>query len=114
MKVKKSEIAQVVAATFPEYKGRLYRVRAAESVTLYDLNISGGTRNQYRACTIEGESLKTADRFNQAAPWDNPAEGLRIDLVPGCVVVEHSLFCGSDRGLTVYVHPSNMPAHLKA
>jgi hypothetical protein len=109
IKVKRAAVRQLVEATFPEYTGLKFRIEAAESVTLYDLNYSGGTRNQYRGCLIDGTPAKRADHFNQCAPWNNPAEGAIIPLPEGAVIVEHSMFCGSDTGLTFYVNPANMP-----
>jgi hypothetical protein len=101
-------VAPMIRATFPSYKGKKFQVVAAESVTLHDLNWSGGSRCQYRACTLAGAPLGNADKFNAMAPWENPAEGQSLPIAPGACVVQHTLFCGSDLGLRIYVHPSDM------
>jgi hypothetical protein len=101
-------VAPMVRGTFPDYRGKKFQVIAAESVTLHDLNWSGGSRCQYRACTITGQPLGNADRFNQMAPWRNPAEGQTLPIVPGACVVQHTLFCGQDLGLRIYVHPCDL------
>lgn len=114
MKVRKPDVAPLVTATFPDYTGRKFRVEAVESVLFSDLNYSGGTRNQFRACTIDGQSIESKFNLNQPPPWANPFEGKRVELPAGAVVVEHSMFCGKDCGLTIYVNPADMPRTLMA
>lgn len=114
IKVQRRQVETLVKATFPEYRGRKFKVVAAEKVGLYDLNWSGGTRNQYRACTVTGHSTGGSDRYNAMAPWNNPAEGAMLPVPIGCVVVRHGMFCGKDLGLTVYVNPADMPRLLAA
>jgi hypothetical protein len=113
--VKRADVAQVVSATFPEYRGRKIKVQAAADVMLHDLNWSGGSRSQYRTCTLEGRYIGGADKANARAPWDNQgAEGARVPIPAGAVVVRHSMFCGKDTGLTIYVNPADMPKLLPA
>lgn len=112
IKARRSEVAALVAATFPEYKGRKFAVEAAATVTLHDLNWSGGSRNQYRTCTVAGQKIGGADKWNAVAPWANIAEGKTLDIPQGAAVVKHAMFCGSDCGLTIYVHPADMPKWL--
>jgi hypothetical protein len=113
VKVKLADVATIVRATFPEYKGRRFRVQPAENVSLQDLNWSGGSRSQYRACTLDGQPLGNADAYNMRWPGDNRGvEGSSVTVPPGCVMVRHSFFCGKDMGLTITCHPSNMPALL--
>lgn len=93
IKVRKTEVAPLVVATFPDYKGRRFSVRVANQVRLDDLNWSDGTRSQYRACTLTGERLGSTDRYNAMAPWDrNQIEGQTLPLVPGAAVVKHTIF----------------------
>ena len=75
IKVRRAEVAPLVAATFPAYKGRTFRVQIAEKVGLYDINWFGGSRSQYRAATLSGEPLGSTDRFSTMAPWDHQVEG---------------------------------------
>lgn len=113
IKARKADVAPLVAATFPTYKGRTFRVRAATEIRLDDLNWSGGTRSQYRACTLSGQPLGSADRYNAMAPWDrNQIEGQTLPIAPGAVVVEHTIFCGTDTGILIIIHPDDMPKFL--
>lgn len=107
--VKRAEVKPLVEATFPEYRGRKFQVEAACQVTLYDLNWSGGTRSVYRTCTTEGRYIGSSAKANAAAPWNNAAEGQRVPVPQGAVIVKHSEFCGKDCGLTIYIHPEDMP-----
>lgn len=114
IKAKKSEIRALLAATFPEYAGRTFKIEPAKTVTFWNLNWSGGTRSQFRACSITGQKGGTMDRYNAAAPWNNPAEGKTIELPAGAVIAEHSEFCGKDCGVTFYINPADLPALLPA
>ena len=110
--VKPNDVLQIVSATFPEYHGMKVKIQAAERVTLSDLNWSGGTRSQYRGCTLDGRKTGGADTGNMQPPWANQYEGAVVPIPPGMCLVMHSHFCGKDSGLTIYVHPSDMPKYL--
>lgn len=109
---KDKTIAPIVRATYPDYKKRRVYIQAASSVMLYSLNWSGGSRNEYRACTLDGQPVGTAERFNHVAPWENPAEGKQVPLPQGVVIVRGGYFCGKESTLTLYVHPDDMPRNI--
>ena len=115
VEISPKEIPQVIKATFPAYRKRTVLVLAAESITLHDLNWSGGTRSEYKACTLDGKPLGNTDKYNAMAPWDSrQVEGKSLPLVPGACVVRGGYFCGKESRLTVYVHPADMPRWLAA
>jgi hypothetical protein len=115
IKVKKADVARIVAATFPDYRGQKVRVRPATSESLQDLNWSGGSRSQYRACTLDGCPLGSSAEYHTYAPWDSrQVEGQSVPIPPGSVMVRHSIFCGKDTGLTITCHPDDMPKLLPA
>lgn len=110
IKVTRADVARIVDATFPDYRGRKIRVRPATHESLQDLNWSGGSRSQYRACTLDGRTLGTGDAYNALAPWDNrQVEGQSVPVPPGAVMVRHTIFCGKDTGLTITCNPADMP-----
>lgn len=113
IKARKSEISKLLAATFPEYTGRTFRVEPATTVTFWNLNWSGGTRSQFRACSVTGEKGGTMDRYNAAAPWNNPAEGKTIELPIGAVIAERA-DCGMRTEITFYINPADLPKLLPA
>jgi len=104
----------IIYATFPDYGGKKIQVRAAETVTVHGLNWTGGSRNRYAACTLDGRATGNADAGNAALPWRNPVEGQTVAVPPGFAVVEHCMFCGKDLGLRIYVTPGDMPRLLPA
>jgi hypothetical protein len=109
---KDPSVAAIVAATFPDYRRKTVTIRAAENVTLYDLNWSGGTRAEYRACTLDGKAAGNTDRYNHVAPWQNAAEGASVPIPSGMVVVRGGHFCGKPSLLTIHVNPADMPKYL--
>jgi len=103
-------IAAIVKATFPDYRRKTVYVRATDCVTLTDLNWSGGTRSEYRACKVNGEFVGSTDRFHQYAPWDSrQVEGLKVPIPAGAIVVRGGHFCGKVSLLTLHVNPADMP-----
>ena len=111
IKAKASEpsIKKILKATFPEYRKRDVFIKATKTVTLHDLNWSGGSKSKYRACSIDGHSNGRNIDMSFNPPWSNPYEGLTVPLPENCVVVQAGYFCGKPRTAYLYVHPSNMP-----
>lgn len=105
-------IAAIVRATFPDYRRKAVTIQADSSVTLHDLNWSGGTRNDYRACTVEGEFAGSTARYSQCAPWRNPAEGAEMPIPVGMIVVRGGTFCGKPSMLSLHINPADMPKYL--
>jgi hypothetical protein len=101
------EPSQVPTVLRGSYAGYKYKVLVCESVTipvtagLWD----GGSRDSY-----QGVELATGKRYpltmESEAPWGTRRE-ITVQLDNGKAVVEHSIFCGKDMGLTFYIHPSN-------
>lgn len=112
--VRRDDVARIVAATFPGYRGRKIRVGAREKVGLHDLNWSGGSRSEYRAVTLDGIPLGSTAKYAAMAPWAHHAEGATLPVPEGACIVEHSIFCGKDTGLRIYVNPADMPKLLPA
>ncbi len=109
IKIKTKDVRAVVNATFPKYRKRTVVIRPTTKVTFFDLNWSGGTKADYRACTVAGDPLERKHDMGMAAPWNNPFEGKEIDLPKDVIIVEGGYFCGKDRQLYLHVHPDNMP-----
>lgn len=102
--------ARAARVAFPEYKGRKYTVVLADSVLFCELNWAGGTRNQYRAMKQDASGRwHVVQVGGSAAPWANAAEGARAQLTNEVAVIEHSVFCGQDMGIRIYVCPAQAP-----
>lgn len=111
MKVRKRDVAAVVAAAFPDYRGRRFRLHAAARIRLDSVHWDGGSRNEYVAVHL---ATGRAAPARVPAPWFVPSNGIEVDLPVGSLVVEHSVFCGKDAGITVHSHPANLAALLPA
>ena len=114
IRVKTKDVKRIVDATFPNYHRREVVVDARETVTFHDLNWSGGTKSEYRACAIDGTSTGRQVDLSRPAPWNNPYEGLTVQIPIDCVIVMGGYFCGKERLLYFYVHPANMPKFITA
>jgi hypothetical protein len=110
MKLKKAQAWPIVKATFPNYKGRTFHIEFTNKVTFFDTNWGGGSRNSYAAVRSDGKTAK----LGVPAPWINPVEGKSIELPEDVLVVEHSIFCGKDCGITIYANTCHLPKWLSA
>lgn len=110
IRVRKCDVRAVLAASFPGYTGRKFRVQVCTHVSLSDLHWSGGTRSEYVAVELSSGRRSPA---RTGTPW-NGAEGARVEIPAGAVVVEHARFMGEDAGITVHVRPENAPRLLPA
>ena len=108
-KAKTKDVRQIVKVTFPNYRKRTVLIQPTTKVTFHGLNWCGGSRSEYRACTVDGKPLPNKVDMNEPAPWVNQYEGAEIDLPVGAVVVKGGHFCGKVATLILYVHPDNMP-----
>lgn len=108
-KVKTSDVKSIINATFPNYKKKAVWINCSGAVTFNDLNWSGGTRMQFRSCTIDGKSVESKIDMNAYAPWNNPIEGKRVEIPAGFVVVESGHFCGQEATIIIHCTPADMP-----
>jgi hypothetical protein len=100
-------VKRLIAATFPEYKGRKIKARLWNGPMRLTNYWDGGTRSFYVAVRIEDGA--TSD-FGTDNPFLRSAHD-EVDLPDGVLLVEHSIFCGHDMGLTVWVKsPAQLPA----
>ena len=114
IRLKTKEVRHIVDATFPDYRKREVVIDACESVIFHDLNWSGGTKSEYRACAIDGTSNGQRLNMGRPAPWDNPYEGLTVNIPVDCIVAQCGYFCGKPGTLYLHVNPANMPLFLTA
>lgn len=110
LKVTRKQAASILAATFPEYRGRSIKVVFENTITFYDTNWGGGTRNVYKAIASDGRVAQ----LQVPAPWLNMVEGKSVEIPQNALVVEHSDFCGHDCGITIHAHTSHLPKWIEA
>ena len=108
IKLNKAQVRDILEATFPEYRGRTFKVEFAETITFWDTYWSGGTKNTYVAILSDGRTA----RLNVPAPWLSTVEGETTELLVDMLIVKHAIFCGKDLGITIYAHPAHLPKWL--
>ena len=109
------EPSQVPASIRGAYSGKQYRAIVTDSVYIpSDAGTwSGGSRTLYSAIHLtSGESRPACDAYS--APWDPSRKDQRIQLKPDFAIISHSIFCGKDLGLTIYINPINAATLLPA
>lgn len=109
IKVSRSDkaIKAILAATYPEWKGRRVRVVVATNYRLENY-WDGGSR-----CYVKAYAIATGAAAEPVAatstPWKSEAHAV-IEVPQGVLLVEHQIFMGKDAGITIYVNPSNVDA----
>lgn len=93
-------------------KKRETRIVVTEKVTFHNTFWDGGSKSDYVAVKLSSNEAATLDVGS--SPWNAVAEGKTVTLEPGFAIVEHSVFCGKESPLTVYLHPSNVTEKLLA
>jgi hypothetical protein len=91
-------VKRVLAATFPEYRGRKVKARLWTGPRRLENYWDGGTRSYYVAIRIEDGAV--AD-FGTDNPFVRSTHD-PVDLPAGVLLVEHSIFCGKDMGITIW------------
>ena len=97
----------IAAAAFPSYNGRKFRV------TVHDaggMNLAsywdGGSRSYYAILRLS--DMKTLEVPQNGSGFDPYGYGIETPLpAPDFAVIECSIFCGNDSGITIHVHSSN-------
>lgn len=89
------------------YTGRKINMKAKETVTISGTAWDGGSRDTYFVLRLSNGDTLPVPRMNPSA-FGGPAEDPVINLQDDVCVVRHSIFCGKDMGLTIFVHPNNM------
>lgn len=93
-----------------DYRRRTVKLITSGKVTLLDLNWSGGTKSTYTVRDIEtGEPVSDTTKYEQCAPWNNPAEGQTLPIPVGAIVVQTGFFCGKVARAYIYVNSADMP-----
>jgi hypothetical protein len=99
-----SKLARKIALTcYPEYKGRKISVASAAIYRMADY-WDGGSRDY--AIAYELESGRTGAPTGAVHNPMNGAAHAEIEIPAGVAIVERSIFCGREVGITIYVNPA--------
>jgi hypothetical protein len=92
-------VKRLLAATFPEYKGRKIKARLWTAPKRLENYWDGGSRSSYVAVRMNDGAISD---FGTDNPSLRSAHD-EVDLPEGVILVEHSFFCGTDMGITVWM-----------
>src|SRR3990167_10052114 len=108
--VRRNDVLSLINASFPDYKGRKFRVLPRTGPLQMISYWEGGSRSYFVIIDmVRGRSMEVPQNGTM---YDDPTIPSHKDVPPGYVVVEHRIFCGKDLGLRFHVHPKDMPALL--
>ena len=107
IKLRKKDIAEIVAAAYPDYTGRKFKLTFQEHYHMSDY-WSGGSRTYVTAFKLQEGNLKMAKPLEAASnPFIKDAH-VKFDIPRDVALVEHVYFCGHDLGIRVVVHPETI------
>jgi hypothetical protein len=93
--------------TFPDYKGKHYRVRLAEKTIFGGTQWSGGSKTEYAIVDISQVEHGGLAKHVPEAPFLQRS-GMHEEytaIPPNFIVVEHEYVCGKDMGITFVLNP---------
>jgi hypothetical protein len=105
MYINSPETRRIAAIAFPEWKGKKIEVRPFIGPMDLASGWSGGTRSDFVMINISTGA--TAEVPENGTIARRPVGELK-SLPINCMLVEHTIFCGTDCGLTIYVNPENL------
>lgn len=101
------EAVKIALTAYPSYTGKKFQIE----VSTFPIDVrsywEGGSRDYYTFLRLDTLAVMP---IPQQSAFDKQVVGAdNALLVPGMVCVKHSIFCGKDMGITIYVHPENAP-----
>ena len=100
-------VEKVFRAAFPSYGGKKFKLVATETVDVRSY-WDGGSKTTFVGVGLT-VPLQTVRAPNSHPIFDPAGQGSTVVTLPlGAAIVAHSIFCGKDMGLTVYVSPSQL------
>lgn len=99
------EVRKLAAIAFPSYTGRKFRVTPFSGPMRLDSNWSGGSRDWFVFINlVTGQTMPVPEN---GTPFTDTI-GRLTALPENVVLIEHTISCGKDMGITVHVAPENM------
>ena len=90
------------------YTGRKYAFQAVGEVRVKSTYWDGGSRSTWTAVKLSTRQVVPLPKFDPPQ-FGGPQSIPPIPLEQDMAIIEHSIFCGKDMGLTIYIHPSDAP-----
>ena len=101
------EVRRIANAAFPGYSGRTYKEQALDGPMSLESCWSGGSRDSFVLLNLD--TLKTLPIPENGTPYANGGRTYKLEQLPeGAALVQHTIFCGKDLGVTIHVAPENL------
>jgi hypothetical protein len=98
-------IADFVAKkAFPNYTGKRYKIETGTKFSPNSNHWDGGSRTYQVLISRDGHMRAIPEYGNMFTGYAKEP----IEIPPNCILVEHSIFCGKDMGLTFVVRPEEL------
>lgn len=105
------DVIALAKRAFPDYTGKKFQVTVQSTPLDVRSYWEGGSRSYFKFLRLDGQ--KGEIDVPQQSAFDAKVEGAdAVTLVPGLACVEHTIFCGKDVGICIYIHPDNAPKFL--
>ncbi len=108
MYIHTKEVVEVALKLFPSYSGRKFEVRVFQGPQRLDSCWSGGSRDYWALINLAtGKMGFVPENGTPFTDQIGELQSLPLNCVLGC----HTIFCGKDLGITLYVHPDNIKCY---
>ena len=99
---------RILAASFPDYTGRKWRIERESGPVAVTSSWDGGSRDYFAFVRLADMAALPVPTNGNMFVGSLPA----VEIPSGCVLVEHSIFCGKDHGVTFHVRADEATALL--
>lgn len=98
-------ISKIVNATFPSYRGRKFKL-STNIPSKLNSYWSGGSKDEFVFYELSTGKILNVNSNHPLFETKNPRD---LGKLPnGLVIVKHSIFCGKDMGITIYVNKEDL------
>jgi len=103
------EVKALAHQAFPNYTGRKFKLDNSGYKVNLTSHWDGGSRDQFVVLQLGSNATKAIPQNGTMFDRVNVND---VDVPVGFVIVEHSIFCGKDMGITFHVNPETAIAFL--
>lgn len=108
-----AEVKEIAAIAFPGYGGHKFRVKPFNGPMRLDSSWQDGSRDYFTFVHLADKRTVTVQE--NGTPFSNGGQIMQCSELPMNVcLVEHSISCGRDVGITIYLREENLSKLLPA
>ena len=99
MYINNEKVKEIAKRAFPGYSGRKFKIEPLNFPIEFSSYWDGGSRNYYVLLRLDNYEILPIENT-----WSNPFGRVNIPELPyGIILVEHTIFCGKDLGITIFL-----------